>query len=171
MQPEIVGVKKITLVGMSFYGDPFDAHSGWDEENQIGHLWKRFMRFLSQHGEAIQKSALSHAAYEVHIYNEETREKGLFEVFVGLEVEDISIVPVELLVKVLPATQYAVFTFTGEQITADWEKILEQWLVSSGYQSPTMYNFQYYDERFKGLDHLAESTLDVYVPIMKMLEP
>jgi hypothetical protein len=30
------------------------------------------------------------------------------------------------------------------------------------------YGIQYYDDRFKGLDKIEESTLDVYVPIKKV---
>ena len=73
----------------------------------------------------------------------------------------------QLLVKNLPSTQYAIFTFEGEEISSDWEKILEDWMKASGYQSSGTYNFQYYDERFKGLDRISESVLDVYIPIKK----
>ena len=169
MQPKISDTRQIILMGMSFYGDPFDTHSGWDEENHIGRLYKRFMGYLSQHPEAVQKHSQCHAMYEVHIYNDETQEKGVFEVFVGMECceEDITDVPVELSVKVLPSTQYAIFTFSGEQINSDWEKVLQTWLAASDYRTSYSYNFQYYDERFKGLDHLGESVLDVYIPIEK----
>ena len=37
----------------------------------------------------------------------------------------------------------------------------------SGYQRAYPYGFQRYDERFKGLDQIDESVLDVYVPIRK----
>jgi predicted transcriptional regulator YdeE len=169
MQPQITEAKQITLMGLSFYGDPFDTHAGWDEDNQIGKLWKRFMAFLSQHGEAYRNFHNPNVTYEVHISSEETCEKGLFEVFVGMEIKDITSVPVELLVKILPATQYAIFTIKGEQIRTDWEMMLEGWLSTSGYRCPYSYNFQLYDERFKGLDNLAESTLDVYLPIQKVV--
>ena len=36
MQPTIVQKGEIVLVGMSFYGDPFETSAGWTEENQIG---------------------------------------------------------------------------------------------------------------------------------------
>lgn len=167
LQPVISDIKQITLIGMSFYGDPFDTHDGWDEENEIGRLWKRFGSILSQNS-AVDLNFLNQGVgYEVHIYHPETPEKGLFEVFVGMEVERIENVPVQLSVKVLPATQYAVFTLTGEEITSDWEMIIEGWLPASGYRNPYAYNFQYYDERFKGVDNIAESTLDVYIPIQK----
>lgn len=167
MLPKITGILQITLIGMSFYGDPFDTHTGWDEENQIGRTWKRFMNFLSLQGETGDIFANPTVAYEVHISTPETREKGLFEIFVGMEAKAIQNVPVELSIKVLPATQYAVFTLRGEIIRSDWEMMLEEWLATSGYRRSYAYNFQHYDERFKGLDNLAESTLDVYLPIQK----
>jgi hypothetical protein len=48
------------------------------------------------------------------------------------------------------------------------EKTLQDWLTTSGYESPYSYNFQYYDARFKGMDRNAESVLDVYVPVVKI---
>ena len=156
-------------MGMSFYGDPFDTHTGWDEDNQIGRLWKRFGGYLSRHPEIFSEEKETCISYEVHIYNEETRDKGLFEVFVGVEIqfEDIRNAPVELSIKTLPDTQYAIFTFQGEQINSDWENILQNWLQTSGFQNPFSFNFQFYDERFKGVANLEESALDVYLPIQK----
>ena len=171
MQPKILEPRQFMLAGMSFYGDPFDTHSGWDEDNQIGLLWKRLMAYFQKNPDlAYLLSARNW--YEVHIYSDETQTRGLFEVFVGVECapDQIATLPPQLLVKNLPETQYAVFTFQGEEISADWEKILSDWLTSSGYQSTGNYNFQFYDDRFKGLDHLAESVLDVYVPIKKKLD-
>jgi predicted transcriptional regulator YdeE len=74
---------------------------------------------------------------------------------------------VDLLVKVLPATDYAVFTLEGEQIASDWHLEIDQWIKTAGYEHAHPYSFQYYDVRFKGLDRLAESQLDVYMPVAK----
>lgn len=169
MLPKISELKQPILMGMSFYGDPFDSHTGWDEENHIGHLWKRFLGYLQHHPEVQSRQKPSGACYEVHIYSDETREKGLFEVFVGVEIdiEDARNIPIELSVKALPRTQYAIFSFKGDQIKSDWEKLLQDWLQSSGYQCSHSFNFQYYDDRFKGLENLEESALDVYFPIEK----
>jgi len=156
---------------MSFYGDPFDTHAGWDEENQIGLLWKRLFAFL-QKDAVFSSLSQSRSWYEVHIQSEETKVKGLFEVFVGVEF-DLNLlaeIPAQLLVKNLPAVQYAVFTFEGEEISSDWGKTLERWMSASEYQSAGTYNFQYYDERFKGLDRISESVLDVYIPIKKKID-
>lgn len=166
--PGIIGPKEIALAGMSFFGDPFDTHAGWDEDNQIGLLWKRLIAFLENHPEA--KCLLNSSQwYEVHLYGPETNEKGVFEVFVGVDFElnRISELPAELLVKHLPATQYAVFTLNGNQISGDWEKLIMDWMPGSSYESNGNFGVQLYDERFKGVDRLDESVLDVYVPIKK----
>ncbi len=168
MQPRIIESRQITLVGMSFYGDPFDTHTGWDEDNQIGLLWKRLFAFFNSNA-VFSSLSKSSVWYEVHIQSDESKVKGLFEVFVGVEciLDWLPQLPPQLLVKNLPSTDYAIFTFEGQQISSDWEKILDDWMKVSGYQSTGSYNFQYYDERFKGLDRISESILDVYIPIKK----
>ncbi len=165
MQPVILHKPELLLVGLSFYGDPFDASDVWTEENQIGRTWQRLVRYLGQHGEAIRGLAAPDASYEVHVYGEETLSLGRFEVFVGLPVERLEAVPVELLVKVLPAATYAVFTLEGEAILGDWELEVDGWLRDAGYERSQPYAIQYYDRRFKGLDRVAESALDVYLPV------
>jgi AraC family transcriptional regulator len=104
--------------------------------------------------------------YEVWLSDEETAAKGDFEIFVGLEIEELKDIPVELLIKILPPTKYAVFTLEGQEITSDWPRqIYQEWLPGSGYQEAYKYNIQLYDQRFKGLDKIDESAIDVYVPI------
>jgi predicted transcriptional regulator YdeE len=125
------------------------------------------MAYLALYPEAMQGYSPTGAMYEVHIYGAEIQSKGLFEVFVGMEgsFQSIRAVPVELTVKVLPATRYAIFTFSGEQITTDCEKVVQGGLASSNYRRAYAYSFQYYDSRFKGMDHLMESSVDLYVPV------
>jgi predicted transcriptional regulator YdeE len=167
MEPKIVHQSSLNLVGMSFYGDPFDTSGAWMEENQIGRLWVRFMSYLHQRGDCIQSRTAQDVTYEVHVYNEETLDKGIFEVFAGVQVERLDVVPFELLVKVLPASDYAVFTLYGKQILSDWDTHIDRWLAEAGYQRRHPFSFLRYDERFKGMDHIAESALDVYMPVSK----
>ncbi|MCP4751956.1 MAG: GyrI-like domain-containing protein [Proteobacteria bacterium] len=165
-EPRIVDEHALLVVGMSFFGDPFNKASGWSEENEIGLLWKRLMRFLSNNPEAIKHRKDDGVFLEIHIYTDETAEKGICEVFVGTVVDRLEEVPIQCVVKQLPATRYGVFTFKGEAITADWDKdIYQEWLPTSGYEGAHSFNFQYYDERFKSMEDIAGSELDVYVPI------
>jgi predicted transcriptional regulator YdeE len=165
MQPKIIDKDQIILLGLSFYGDPFDIGKGWTEGNEIGRLWKRFMAKLETYGAQIKNVRDSEVAYEVHIENEQTQICGEREVFVGVEVTQLDHVPVDLSIKLLPATKYAAFTLKGEKIVSDWFMEIDQWIQENGYQYAYNYSFQYYDPRFKGLDRVAESELDVYFPI------
>ena len=165
MEPTMIEKRQMMLLGFSFFGDPFKISGGWTEENEIGRLWKRFMAYFPEHRRRIRHVVTDAVMYEVHIEHEETALTGEYEVFVGLEVEKLEDVPVEMLVKILPAAIYAVFTLEGEQIVSDWSMMIQEWMVSAGYEPVYTYGFQLYDERFKGLDNLAESVLAVYVPV------
>ena len=165
MEPRIIEKGQIMLVGFSFFGDPFAESSGWTEENEIGRLWNRFTTYLTGHRDRIKHIKDDAFAYEVHVESEETAAKGHREIFIGVEVEKLEDVPVEMLVKVLPPVQYAVFTLKGEQITSDWSRMIWEWMSVAGYESAYEYGFQLYDQRFKGLDNLEGSELDVYVPV------
>ena len=166
MEVKIVKKDRMLLAGFSFFGDPFKSSAGWTEENEIGRLWVRFMAFLVNQGACIQHIKEHEVSYEVHIEHAETQEKGEYEVFTGVEVEQLQDVPVELLVKVLPPTAYAVFTLEGEEITSDWHQMIQRdWLPESGYRIAYDYAIERYDQRFKGLDKIAESVMDVYIPV------
>jgi AraC family transcriptional regulator len=165
MKPIIIEKDQIILLGVSFFGDPFTS-AGWTEGNEIGKLWHRFEAFLANHGERIKNIKDDEVGYEVWSTGEETASKGKFDIFAGLEIENVADVPVEALIKILPSTKYAVFTFEGQQINSDWPRMIyQEWLPDSGYQEAYRYNFQLYDQRFKGIDKLDESAIDVYVPI------
>lgn len=166
MEPVIVEKDRIILVGFSFFGDPFRFHGGWSEENEIGRLWSRFMAYLEQHAGELAAADLN-TAYEVHLDSAERERTGEYEVFVGVAVDTIGSVPVQTLVKILPPATYAVFTLAGDQIISDWYRQIEDWMVRTGYQRAHPYSFEYYDERFKGMDRIDESLLDVYVPIKR----
>jgi predicted transcriptional regulator YdeE len=153
------------LVGFSFFGDPFAESDGWTEENEIGRLWNRFMAYMADHRDAIQGAKDEDVAYEVHVESAETTSKGYREVFVGVEVESLIDVPVELLVKILPPATYAIFTLKGDQIASDWSTSIGEWLRHSPYEPVGNYGIQRYDERFQGVENLSASELDVYVPV------
>jgi predicted transcriptional regulator YdeE len=170
MEPEIVERDRIILVGFSFFGDPFSEHGGWTEENEVGRLWNRFLAYWVENRDRVKHLRDNDLAYEVHVGGyQETDAKGYYEVFVGMAVTELEDVPVQLLVKVLPPTQYAVFTLLGEQIVSDWPRMVyREWLPAVGRESAHDYLIELYDRRFKGLENLAESRLDVYVPVRRV---
>ncbi|MCK4693786.1 MAG: GyrI-like domain-containing protein [Anaerolineales bacterium] len=170
MDPEILERGKMNLVGMTYYGPIGGA--GWSEENQIGKLWQRFNKFCETKWGSIEDRAINpKLGYEVSIWNEdEFKETGGFCIFVGVEVDHLEEVPLELFGKVLPAGTYAYFTPKGKEITTWEDDFYKGWLIKSGYQLSAVgnYSFQvqcYEDGRFKGVDNLEESEIDVYIPI------
>jgi len=54
--------KRLKLIGCVYYGDPFHSKEGWNIENEIGILWKRFMNLCEKHNE-IPHSAHSDINY------------------------------------------------------------------------------------------------------------
>jgi predicted transcriptional regulator YdeE len=105
--------------------------------------------------------------YEIHVWNDETPESREHYVMVGVACDNIDDIPPELVVKVLPEGQYAVFTLRGAEITSDWETpIYKEHLSNAGLEPAADFVVEYYDDRFKGLegDDLAASALDIIVP-------
>jgi AraC family transcriptional regulator len=169
MEPKIVDRGEILLIGMSFYGDPFQMSGAWTEENEIGRLWSRYVAYMGTKGEHIKHVKLPATSVEAHVYSDDALETGNWEIFAGIEVEALEEVPLELVVKILPACTYAIFTLQGEEIGGDWNTLIySQWMPDSGYEMAHNYAFQYYDERFKGVDDLENSVLDVYVPVKRV---
>lgn len=170
MIPKITDKKRITLVGMDFFGNPYEKAGGWSEQNAIGVLWKRFASFSEKKRDSI-KHLVSESGYELWIDFEETKgEEGAKNkyIFTGVEVEKIEYLPLELVAKVLPETRYAVFTFKMQEIKSDWSKtqqIWSKWLPGQGLEPSHNYMIEYYDtERFKGMDD-PESEIDFMVPV------
>jgi AraC family transcriptional regulator len=164
MEPKILEVEELTLVGMVFYGDPFKDAGGWSEENEIGKLWSRFVA-----KEELVRNVTGHGGYEVHIEPEGRKDTSEYCVFVGVKVGEVENQPLEMFTKVLPAGTYAVFTMKGEEITSDWSKaIYYEWMPESGYVERAKYLIEFYDEkRFKGMDN-PDSELDIYVPVDRL---
>lgn len=169
MRSRMVEGTTMLLVGMSFYGDPFAKGPGWTEQNEIGRLWKRFTAFVDANPKAIKHRIDPEASFEGHFETAETKEKGFSEVFVGFQVQRLEDVPLECVVKVLPPVDYLVFTLEGQEIRSDWpRRIHEEEVPRAGYAAAYPYCLEGYDERFKGLDQIAESELDIYVPVKRV---
>ena len=167
MEPKIIERDEIILAGMDFYGDPFTKAKGWSEQNEIGRLWQRFMRYYDKNKDKI-KNMVSEAGYEVWVGSIEKLDEKDKYIFVGVEVEKIQDLPLQLVAKILPRTQYAVFTIKVKEIKSDWSgKIYKGWLPKSGYKEAYPFLIEYYDnKRFKGMDN-EESEIDIYLPIKK----
>ena len=82
-----------------------------------------------------------------------------------MTVSDLAETPDILFGKILPAATYAVFTVKGgvDKISETFRYAYDQWLPASKYQMAYPFDFELYDERFKG--HEPDSELDLYLPV------
>jgi predicted transcriptional regulator YdeE len=161
----------ILLAGMGFYGNPFTNAGGWDEENEIGALWKRLMDYFSGHPEAFPGlGGKIDFSFEVHIPGAETERTGRYEVFAGFEVPSVNAIaglPALLSAKALPRSEYAAITLQGEEIRGDWAARLYGEIVPGlGRRADRSFSFERYDSRFKGMDRLMESAIECWVPLL-----
>lgn len=174
MEVEIVEREPLVLLGVDYYGP---VRSARGEETPIDTLWNRFAAFCRNRWHTIEGLVVDdEVSYEVHMWNqEELEEEQHFLAFIGIEVEKLIKTPVELVGKIIPAGRYAKITLEGEEID-NWEELVyEDWLEDSDYQVKLFgvysLDYQRYDEdRFKGVDNLEESELDVFVPIEEFSE-
>lgn len=162
-----IQMKELLLGGVSFYGDPFTKKSGWDEDNEIGRTWKRLVKYQNEFPNRTYVANTSFQ-YEVHIYNEDTRKNGIFEVFIGEEV-NTGIIPYQLNLKHLPQSDYLQITLKGNEIISDWGmRLFIEILPERGLQLKHQYIIQRYDERFLGMDQIEASELEAFIPVEKV---
>ena len=170
MEVEIIEREAMKLAGVSYYG-PMKGE-GWTQENPIGQLWMRFIEFWNDKAYLLEGQMINKDVhYEIHIWNQELWDKtGNFEVFVGVEMKKLKDMPPELDGKVLPKTRYAKLTVKGEEIKT-WESKLAEVLPGDKYPQAKFNGMEYliqcYDDRFKGLDKMDESEMDILVPLEK----
>ena len=163
--------KSLKIIGCVYYGDPLHSKEGWNVENEIGLLWKRFMNLYEKYKDIIERHRINEkVAYEIHVQPEDYKETKKFYVYVGVEVTKLDEMPLEMYGKIFPATMYAVFTFKGKDIFRGGKYIWQKWLPNSNYEEAYPYLIQAYDEaRFHGLDN-EESEIDYYIPIKRKKE-
>ena len=166
MEPKIIEKKEISLIGSVYYGNPFHSAKGWTTENEIGKTWKRFMQLCIKNEAFLKKFVIApKIAYEVHIAPEAPEDKKEFYVFVGVEVKNLSEMPLEMFGKILPAAKYALFTFKWKQMISGGHYIYDEWLPKSGYKEAYPYQIQVYNEEsYKGVNS-EESEIEYWVPI------
>jgi predicted transcriptional regulator YdeE len=161
----VTNKRKITLVGMDFYGNPYKEAGGWSMQNAIGQLWKRFSAFYDKNKSAV-KNLVSEAGYEVWVDFPGKENAKEDYIFVGVAVKKLKDLPLELVARILPETKYAIFTLKGAEIKSDWpSRVATDWLRAANVDRSYPYIIEYYDpKRFKGVDD-EKAELDIWVPV------
>jgi AraC family transcriptional regulator len=125
----------------------------------------------------IPNSLPVHECYGVCFYTGSFAQIGLFYYLAGIPLPSIEEIPIAMVGKTLPASEYAVFTHKGPIVSKTgtirdtYTYAYGTWLPNSPYVNPYAYDFEFYDERYKADSHNcledAESEMDVCIPIRK----
>ena len=168
MEPTITQKMSLQLLGCVYYGNPFHSAEEWTIENEVGKVWQRFMNLASKYPSLLSKIGINNnISYEIHIEPEEYKTTKNYYVFVGIEVNTIKEVPLEMFVKILPETRYLKFT-TKISDKDSGAYILKEWMPQNGYMQAYPYVIEAYDhKRFRGLGD-SESEIDFYIPVKEV---
>ena len=88
-----------------------------------------------------------------------------FDIWACVEVSDFNTIPNDLTAFRIPEGEYAVFLQKGMNAAATYQKIITEWLPTSGYQIDDRPHFQVMGEKYK--NGSPDSEEDFYVPVKK----
>ena len=166
MDPSIIEEKVFRLLGCVFYGDPFHSAKEWSYENEIGKLWQRFGKLSYKYSKLLSRICNNwNIGYELHLEPEEFMKTKRYYVMVGMEVNNVEEIPLEMFVKVLPKTTYVIFTTKNEDRFKIGSYIYREWMPNHGYEQAYPYVVQCYNKQYKLED--PKSEIEWYIPVKK----
>jgi len=119
LQPTMEHRDAFWVLGIQERADPMQV--------DYGAFWARFKARAAE----VQPLATEPAGYGVYF---PTDEEGLVDVFGGMAVAGNVTAPAGLVLREVPAAEYAVFECTMREIGALWGAIFGEWLPTSGYE-------------------------------------
>ena len=160
MEPRIIRKDAMKLIGMMYYGD----NKNWE----IPRIWEEFIPLMP----TIPNWLPVRESYGLCFYSESFSKSGLFYYLAGAPVSSLDEIPMALVGKTLPASEYAVFTHKGplvgqaNTVKDTYAYAYGTWLPKSPYGNPFSYDFEFYGERYKGNED-PDSEIDICIPIRK----
>lgn len=153
MEPKFIKKDKIILVGLL---------NTADKNSNFGEFWDIFFPEFNK----ISNRSDYNVCYGLEAYPPKFPDTDLFYYMPCVEINNIENVPNNMFIKVLPESEYAVFTVKGlKNISKTFDYAFYTWLPNSGYKMSESYDFEYYDERFDPNNDNSE--IDLYIPIKK----
>ena len=153
MQHRIDKKEKMILVGVNSHvtGHDFDFMQAWADFMQKSELIK---------------NKKNYAPIGLGVYPESFPEPWQFMYMPSFVVTEISEMPLEFSYKIIPESDYIVFTHAGpaEKINETYDEIYSKKLAELGCKSDSNYDFEYYDQRFDK-QNPEKSEMEIWVPI------
>lgn len=155
MEPKIVEISDLKIEGIQTTGNP--------AQGDFGKTWP----ILFERCDEISDKVGPRVSYGVQSYDKSLMKKGVWRYTAGFEVESEDNIPEGMILIELPSTKYAVFEYQGvigPELGRTFEYIYTEWLPASEFEGAAPYDYEKYDERFKGPDN-PDSVLEIYIPI------
>lgn len=153
MVPKIISQEKITVIGLSYYGD--------NSQGEIPALWGTFCSRMTEIADVVGR-----CAYGLCLETDDYDETGKFEYIAALPVSSVDMVPQGMVSREIPAGEYAVFTHKGpvSALRDTYENIYGTWVKEAKLNVLNGFDFELYDHRFTSADD-PKSELDIYIPL------
>lgn len=160
MKPKIVKKDGFNIVGMKYFGN--------NANDEIKDMWGDFVKRMPEIKNVDEKAGC--CSYGYCATTDATARE--FEYVAALPVKSTDEVPEGMVVKEIPAKEYAVFTYSGGlekgELLQFYNDIYQKWLPQSGYQMDGFFNFEYYDKKFNPENPSSpDSEFYIYVPVKK----
>lgn len=121
-------------------------------------LWKTFMPRRKE-----LQNVINNEFVAMQEYSDFNSPEKPFTILACVEVSDFNTVPDGMTSFTIPKGEYAVFLQKGMDAAATYQRIMTEWLPSSGYQIDNRPHFQVMGQKYK--NGSPDSEEDFYVPI------
>lgn len=147
--PDIVKKQAFSVVGLQYRGK--------NENDEIAQMWNELVPRIRE----IESPTPTMVSYGVITeFDESTNE---MEYVAGVEVDEVSDVPEDMVSVDVPAQTYAVFPTTLPALHDTIMHIYDEWLPDADYERIVGPEFELYDENFDPNDE--DSELYLYIPV------
>ena len=153
MEPRIQHRDAFSVIGLEYYGE--------NKHNEIGEMWGKFNEIAN----SIPNKVFPMEAVFGLCYMLPDDKEGSFHYIASVSVTSLDKIPAGMIGKMIPASNYAVFTHYGKLDTLGetYHKIYQEWLPETGLKIRTDLDFEYYDKRF--VQSSDSSEFDIYISL------
>ena len=128
------------------------------EYGNIVSLWKRFMPNKKE-----IKNLINDELIALQVYSDFNDFNKPFDIWACVEVLDMDEIPEIMTSFIIPQGDYAIFKHKGMDASATYQKIMTEWLPTSGYKIDNRPHFQVMGAKYKNGSEDSEE--DFYVPV------
>ena len=125
-------------------------------------LWKRFMPNRKAINNSINEDFIA-----LQNYGDFNNFEKPFDIWACVEVSGIKAIPDNMEAFTIPKGEYAVFLHKGMDASATYQKIMTDWLPSSGYKVDDRPHFQVMGSAY--INGSVDSEEDFYVPVKPIM--